>query len=110
MPIAIRILIVTAGWLLPLGWTVLWGVFRGAYARGGFVWWLHAHYAGLTLLGLLAFGLHRKHGGPLQLREMLTLGASSASLLLVLTWFAFQAGLAVHDPPRSLSGFLFDEP
>jgi len=110
MPIALRILVLTAGWLVPLVWTILWGVFRGAYAHGGFVWWQHAHYAGLALLGLSAFWLHRLHGGPLHRRELLSVGAVSTSLLLVLTWFAFQAGLAVHDPPRSIFGFLFDRP
>jgi hypothetical protein len=110
MSIALRILVLTAGWLLPLGWTIVWGVFRGAYAHGGFGWWRHAHHAGLALCGLFAFCVHWRHGGPFQSREMLTVGAVSTGLLLVVGWFAFQAGLAVHDPPSSIGGFLFVEP
>jgi hypothetical protein len=32
MSIGLRIFLLTTGWILPLGWTVVWGVFRGAYA------------------------------------------------------------------------------
>lgn len=110
MSIALRILVLTIGWLLPLGWTIVWGVFRGAYAHGGFGWWQHAHHAGLAVFSLFALWVHWRHGGPFQSCELLTIGAVSTSLLLVVGWFAFQAGLAVHDPPSSLSGFLFDQP
>jgi hypothetical protein len=110
MPIAIRILFLTAGWLLPLAWTILWGVFRGTYAHGGFGWWQQVHHGGLVGLGAFALWLHWRQGGPLQLREMAALAAGSASLLLLVTWLSFQAGLAVHEPPASVSGFLFDEP
>lgn len=110
MPIALRILVLTAGCLLPLAWTILWGTFRGAYAHGGFLWWRDAHYAGLVLLTAFALWLHRRLGGGLRVREWLTVIAVFASLLLGSTYLAFQAGLAVHEPPASLSGFLFDEP
>jgi len=102
--------VLTAGWLLPLAWTILWGTFRGAYAHGGFIWWRHAHYAGLALLAAFALWLRRRLGRRLQIREWLTVSTVFASLLLGSTYLAFQAGLAVHEPPASLSGFLFDEP
>lgn len=105
-----RVLILTATWLLPLGWTVVWGVFRGAYAHGGFVWWDDAHHAGLLVLGLAALGLHWRQGGPWPSRELVALGLAPAGLLLMVTWLSFQCGLAVHDPPDSVSAFLFDEP
>jgi hypothetical protein len=96
--------------LLPLAWTVLWGVFRGAYAHGGFVWWQTVHHLGLALLGLFAFALNWRLTGPLRPHQLLALGASSAGALLLLTWLSFQTGLALHLSPTSVSSFLFDEP
>jgi hypothetical protein len=110
MSIALRILVLTAGWLIPLGWTIVWGVFRGAYAHGGFGWWQHAHHAGLALFGAFAFWVHWRNGGPFQSRELLTVGFVATGLLSIVGWFAFRVGLAGHDPPSSITGFLFDEP
>lgn len=117
MHISIRNLAITGGWLLPLAWTILWGVFRGFFAHGGFVWWQYAHHVGLALLGLFAYSLHlfayslhRGSGEPLRPHQRFALAATAASVLLVLTWLSFQTGLALHVPPVSVSSFLFDEP
>lgn len=110
MSVAVRILVLTTGWLVPLAWTMLWGLFRGAYAHGGFGWWQYAQYAGSTGFGLLAFGVHWRLGGPFQPGELLAVGAVATGLLLAVGCLAFQTGLAIHDPPSSLSEFLFAEP
>ena len=66
-----------------------------------------AFWASLLVAG---FWLHWRHGGPLQPRDLLIIGTVSASFLVLVTWFSFQTGLAAHELPVSLSGFLFDEP
>jgi hypothetical protein len=110
MPITARVLLLTAAWQVPLGWTVLWGIFRGAYAHGGYRWWQHAHYGGLVLLGLGALAVHRRYGGPMLARELTTAAAAFASCLLLATLLSFQCGLAIHELPESLGGFLFHLP
>jgi hypothetical protein len=110
MSVTARVLLLTAAWQFPLGWTVLWGIFRGAYAHGGYRWWQHAHHGGLLLLGLAAYAAHRRYAGPMHAREQVMLVAVLSNVLLLATWLSFQCGLAVHVLPDSLATFLFDEP
>ena len=103
-----RFVPIAVTWLVPLSWTVLWGLFRGENAHGGFVWWRDVHYGGLLLLSALATVLTKRE--PNHIPKLLRNSVVAGSALVFATWLAFQAGLAKHQPPDSIIAFVLNEP
>lgn len=103
-------------WIIPMLWAMPWALFRGAFAHGGFVWWERMHIGGLILLVLAALTVRtnlwrRRHARPPRSVGAHVLDQSVLVLLVVLAnWLSFQAGIALHHPPESLSEFLWSAP
>jgi hypothetical protein len=97
-------------WGVTMLWTIAWGLFRGAYAHGGYIWWTGVHHAGTAVCTLLAIGIHWREANRRSWRmgRLASLGLAVAAV--VLTVVAFQSGLAFHQRPDSVQAFLLDEP
>lgn len=108
-------LVVFAAWAVTLAWTVCWGLFRGQFAHGGYVWWENVHGWGLTLLLLLCISITavRWRTRPILAASALwhvVLQLSMILGVLVSTWLSFQTGLAIHESPDSFHDFFWNEP
>jgi hypothetical protein len=97
-------------------WTISWGLFLGSHAHGVHDWWEHVQLGGLFVLVPLAFlrssTIWRRRGPPTAF-GIATLVLSQVGMVLVVflsTWLSFQMGLALHEPPGSLSNFLWNKP
>lgn len=105
-----------AAWTAPLLWTVPWALFRGENAHGGYVWWGQVHIGGLIVLVLAALSLRSYLWRTLRAdrvrsgRRHLATQAALVGMVVILNWLSFQTGLARHDPPDSLSEFLWSDP
>ena len=103
-------------WVVPLLWTVPWALFRGEFAHGGYVWWQQVHIGGLLLLVAAALATRmylwrrRSSQQPRALGAHLLGQSALVLLVMVANWLSFQAGLARHQPPQSLSEFLWSDP
>jgi len=103
-----------AAWLAPLVWVAAWGLFRGAFAHGGYVWWETVHVYGALALLVCSIVSQRfvwkRRGGR---GTVVAFGASQAALVtvvLVANWLCFQTGLACHCTPTSISEFFWQDP
>lgn len=103
-------------WTAPLAWAIPWALFRGENAHGGYVWWGQVHNGGLTILLLAAISLRaylwrtRGTSGDRSFGMHLAGQVALVGVTVIVSWLSFQTGMAMHDPPESVSQFLWGEP
>ncbi|HYQ00556.1 MAG TPA: hypothetical protein VER96_17885, partial [Polyangiaceae bacterium] len=82
-----------AAWLAPLVWVAAWGLFRGAFAHGGYAWWETAHVYGALALLACSIALQRFVWKRRGVRgTVVASGVSQTALVtavLVASWLCF---------------------